>query len=181
MTSLVLTVIGRDRPGLVSTLAEKIAAAGGNWEETRMASLAGHFAGMLRVTIPAAQADALAAALEALESQGLRLVIERTEAGAAAAAAGRLLRLELVGQDRPGIVRDISRLLADRGISIEELESECVSGSFSGENLFKAQAHLRLPPQFGTADLRRALEGLADELMVDITLEDAGEQSGAGR
>lgn len=170
MTSLVLTVIGRDRPGLVSTLAQKIAAAGGNWEQTRMASLAGHFAGILRVSIPAAQADALVAALQTLDSQGLRLIIERSDV--AAPALGQLLRLELVGQDRPGIVRDISRLLAERGISIEELESECISGSFSGENLFRARARLRLPPHMATAQLRRAMESLANELMVDMTFDE---------
>lgn len=172
MTSLVLTVIGLDRPGLVSTLAEQIAAAGGNWEETRMASLAGHFAGILRVTVAAAHADALVAALQALQSQGLRLVIERSDGGTETGAM-RVLQLELVGQDRPGIVRDIARLLAAHGISIEELESECVSGSFSGENLFTARARLRLPPHLATAELRSALENLANELMVDISLDEA--------
>ena len=141
-TSLVLTVIGNDRPGLVSALSDTIAGFEGNWTETRMATLAGKFAGILLVTVPQAQAEALIAALRKLESRGLQVVVERSaESGSAAPA--RVLVLELIGQDRPGIVRDISRVLAERGINIEEMESVCLSGSFSGEALFKAQARLR--------------------------------------
>lgn len=171
-TSIVLTVIGDDRPGLVSTLSDTIAAFEGNWTETRMASLAGKFAGILLVTVPQPHADALITALRELKSRGFQLVVERS-IGAAPAPASRLLELELVGQDRPGIVRDISRVLAERGINIEELETECVSGSFSGEALFKAQARLQVPREIATAELRDVLEALANELMVDISLDEA--------
>jgi glycine cleavage system regulatory protein len=50
--SLVLTVIGADRPGLVETLAQTIAEHGASWLESRMAHLAGHFVGLLRVSVP---------------------------------------------------------------------------------------------------------------------------------
>jgi glycine cleavage system regulatory protein len=171
-TSLVLTVIGDDRPGLVNALSDTIAAFDGNWTETRMASLGGKFAGILLVTAPQPNADALITALRKLEAQWLHLAIDRSRGEAP--AGSRLLELELVGQDRPGIVRDISHLLAERGINIEELETACVSGSFSGEALFKAQARLRVPPQVATAELREVLEALANELMVDISLDEAG-------
>ena len=170
-TSLVLTVIGDDRPGLVSALSDTIAACDGNWTETRMASLGGKFAGILLVTVPQAKADALISALRGLEAQSLHLVVQRSHGEAP--AGGRLLVLELVGQDRPGIVRDISHLLAEHGINIEELETACVSGSFSGEALFKAQARLRVPRQVATAELRTLLEALANELMVDVSLDEA--------
>ena len=172
-TSLVLTVIGNDRPGLVSTLSDTIAASDGNWTETRMASLGGKFAGILLVTVPQAKADALIGALQNLEAESLHLTIGQIT-GAAPPEGSRLLALELVGQDRPGIVRDISHLLAEHGINIEELETACVSGSFSGEALFKAQARLRVPRQVPTAELRTGLEALANELMVDISLDEAG-------
>jgi glycine cleavage system regulatory protein len=171
-TSLVLTVIGDDRPGLVSTLSDTIAACEGNWTETRMASLGGKFAGILLVTVPQQNADALIAALRRLEAQSLHLTIVRSTGESP--EGGRLLELELIGQDRPGIVRDISHLLAEHGINIEELETACVSGSFSGEALFKAQARLRVPRQVATAELRTVLEALANELMVDISLDEAG-------
>ena len=52
-TSLVLTIIGDDRPGIVEQLAEEVLDAGANWEESRMARLAGKFAGLLRVSVEA--------------------------------------------------------------------------------------------------------------------------------
>jgi len=166
---IVLTVIGRDRPGLVSAISETIAAAGGNWLDTRMASLAGQFAGMLLVAVAPEKADALVAALGKLEAQGLHLVIEK---GDEAGLAGRAARLELVGLDRPGIIRNISHVLADRNVSIAELESECVKGSFSGDAMFKAKARLTLPDNLDLEDLRQSLEALAHELMVDLSLDD---------
>lgn len=165
---LVLTVIGPDRPGLIRAIAEEITAAGGNWLESRMASLAGQFAGIVLASVPQANADALVARLEALRTQGLRLTIER--GAEQTALPDRGLTLDLVGHDRPGIVRDITRVLADRGVSVDELETEAQSGSFSGESLFRARARLRLPPALTVDTLRDALESLANELMVDITL-----------
>jgi glycine cleavage system regulatory protein len=136
-----------------------------------MASLSGQFAGMLLVAIASEKADALVASLRRLEAQGLRLVIERCDQPTPV-AAGRSVRLELVGLDRPGIIRDISHVLAAQNVNIAELESERVSGSFSGEAMFKAKARLTLPDGLALEDLRRALEALAHELMVDLSLED---------
>ena len=167
---LVLTVIGRDRPGLVSAVSETIAAGGGNWLDTRMASLSGQFAGMLLVAIAPEKADALAASLRKLEAQGLRFIIEKSDEPTP--AAGRTLLLELVGLDRPGIIRDISHVLASQNVSIAELESNRVSGSFSGEAMFKAKARLLLPDGLPVEELRDSLEALADELMVDLSLDD---------
>ena len=167
---LVLTVIGRDRPGLVSAVSETIAAFGGNWLDTRMASLSGQFAGMLLVAIAPEKADALAASLRKLEAQGLRFIIEKSDEPTP--ANGRTLRLELVGLDRPGIIRDISQVLAAQNVSIVELESERVSGSFSGEAMFKAKARLTLPKGLRVEELCRSLEALASELMVDLLVDD---------
>jgi glycine cleavage system regulatory protein len=169
LTSLVVTVIGPDRPGLVRLLSDCGSDHGASWEESRMASLAGQFAGMVRFSVPAAKAAGLAAALTALEAEGLRVVIAQGE-GTRPAALGRLLKLELVGHDRPGIVRDISRVLAEHGISIHELHTAVVSGAMSGGNLFQVDARLAVPNALATDDLRALLEGLANELMVDIAL-----------
>lgn len=168
---LVLTVIGADRPGLVRAVAEEIAAAGGSWLESRMASLAGQFAGIVLASVPQQSADALIERLKALHSQGLRVTIERGT-DASQQRADRSVRLELLGNDRPGIVRDVSKVLAELRVSVDEIETEVVSGSFSGESMFKAAARLRLPSELATETLRTALEQLANELMVDISLAD---------
>ncbi len=168
-TSLVLTLIGDDRPGLVEQLSDRILATGANWEESRMARLAGKFAGLLRVSVDADRADALAAALAALEIGGLKVVVERS--AHAEAGESRLINLEVVGHDRPGIVRDISRVLAQHQVNIEELESGVSSAPMSGEPLFRARASLRIPPGVSVDRLRGVLEALAGELMVDVALE----------
>ena len=170
MATLVLTVVGDDRPGLVDALAGAIAAHGGNWEQSRMAHLAQKFAGVLLVRVPDARADALTEALEALETDArLHLVVER---GAEQPAAGRRrLTLELVGQDHPGIVHDIAHALAERGISIDELETETRSAAQSGGTLFHATAVLQVPAELSLQDLEAALESLANELMVDVELD----------
>ena len=167
--NLVLTVIGPDRPGLVSAISDTVTTGGGNWLDTRMQSLAGMFAGILLVAVPADKADALVAALKRLETQGLRLIVE-TAAGGPAPQAGRLVRLDLVGLDRPGIVRDLSRVLAEQHVSIIELETEREVASFSGDPMFKAKAELALPEGLGIDALQTSIEKLARELMVDLTL-----------
>jgi glycine cleavage system regulatory protein len=172
--SLVLTVIGPDRPGLVEAVSETVAAHGASWLESRMAHLAGQFAGLLRVSVAEDRADALSAALQALHGRGLRVIVAPA-AGERTDLSGPRLRLDLVGLDRPGIVREIAHALAERGINVEELESRTSSAPMSGETLFHVEAWLRLPPDVGAEALRGALEKLADELMVELSLSDPGD------
>ncbi|ATE60727.1 glycine cleavage system transcriptional repressor [Thauera sinica] len=172
-TSLVLTLIGRDRPGLVSALAARASAAGANWMESRLAQLAGQFAGVVRLEVEEGDAARLEAALRGLEAEGLRLAIEHA-AAAGAAGARRMVRLGLVGHDRPGIVRDISAVLARHGVSIEELETACESAPMSSEPLFRADALLDVPASVSLEAVRGDLEALANELMVDLSLDERG-------
>lgn len=169
-TSLVLTILGKDRPGLVDSLAETVASHQGNWIESRMAHLAGQFAGILRVEVDPQQADGLTQAIRALQQDGLESVIHH-EAAPAEPPEKSLVHLELVGQDRPGIVREIGRVLAAKGVNVEELRTECASAATTGQPLFKASAQLQLPGNVTTESLRQTLEALAEDMMVDITLE----------
>ena len=89
------------------------------------------------------------------------------------------LAITVVGHDRPGIVRDISAVLARHGVSIEVLETECESASMSGEPLFRARAELGVPAALSLELLRGDLEALANELMVDLALNEAGAAAGA--
>ncbi len=169
-TSLLLTVVGADRTGLVESLARRIAELGGNWEEARLAHLGGQFAGIVLVTIDQARADELVAVLRGLGGSGLQ-VTAHPAAGKTAAATGTRVRIDVTGDDRPGIVREVSRVLAERGVNIEELESAVASAPMSGEALFRARATLLLPPAVALADLRGALEALASELMIDLVAD----------
>jgi glycine cleavage system regulatory protein len=171
--SLVITVIGTDRPGIVRMLADRGRAFDANWAESRMASLAGQFAGIVRWEVAADKADAMTASLRDLEASGLRIVIAQV-ASTAAAGDRRLVDLELVGHDRPGIVQEVSRALLDRDVSIEALETEFTSGAWSGEQLFKAVALLSVPHALTVDVLQSALEGLANEFMVDLSAHEEG-------
>lgn len=168
-TSLVVTAIGPDRPGIVNLLSDVAQRHGASWAASRMANLAGQFAGMVHFEVSRAQAEALAKALVALESEGLRIVIARSDSPPPALERRRV-RLELVGHDRPGIVRDLSASLAQRGVSIEELHTHVASAAMSGEQLFKVKALLAVPADLPDAELQRGLEALANEMMVDVGL-----------
>jgi glycine cleavage system regulatory protein len=171
MADLVLTLIGPDRPGLVEAVAEPIATHGGNWLESRMAHLAGQFAGILRVEVPDARAAALASALRLLEGRGLRVTVEVVPA-AVAPPARHTLVVDLVGLDRPGIVREISHVLAERDVNIEDLVTDRTPAPMSAEMLFRWRARVNVPGSLDASVLRTRLEKLAQDLMVQVTLEE---------
>ena len=166
-TSLVVTVIGTDRPGIVNLLSDVAQRFGANWAGSRMASLAGQFAGMVHFEVADRSAEPLADGLRDLASAGLHVVIARGDAETASGPR-RMIRLELVGQDRPGIVRELSGRLAGRGVSIDELHTEIASAAMSAERMFRVNALLTVPQALGDDELRRELEALATEMMVDI-------------
>ena len=149
---LVITLVGADRTGLVESVARVVAEHEGNWLESRMCRLGGEFAGILRVEIPAEKKSALLAALQKIS--GLNVVIQPTQS-AVAASSGRQTKLEIVGSDRPGIVREITAALARANVNVEEFFSELVSAPMSGETLFKASARLRLPEHCDLAALKK--------------------------
>ena len=165
---LILTVIGADRPGLVGELSAAIAAHQGNWLESSMSHLAGQFAGIVRVAVPATQAEALKSALGKMAA--LKVMAET--AGEKSAPAGRRLKLALVGHDRIGIVREVSQVLAKHAVNVEKLETHTASAPMSAETLFHAQAELFAGAGLDARLLKAELERLSDDLMVDITLDE---------
>jgi glycine cleavage system regulatory protein len=167
--SLVMVIIGQDRPGLVESVAALVAEHRGNWLESRMSRLGGQFAGILRVEVPSENEPALVAGLMKLESRGLTVVVHSDQPRLPVAAARQSV-LEIVGQDRPGIVREISHALAGFGVNVEEFESECASAAMSGETLFKARARLSIPASCDAAQVRQQLERIAADLIVEISL-----------
>lgn len=169
-TSIVLSVLSDDRPGIVETLSDVLARHDGNWAESSMLSLAGKFAGILLAELPSNRVDAFIDAMGALEELGIKVVAEASGADAAADDT-RFVALELVGQDRPGIVHEITEVLARHSVNVQELETTVQSASMSGESLFLAHAKVHIPAQADMEQLREELEELANELMVDLSLE----------
>ncbi len=171
MRALVLTVIGKDQPGLVEALSDVIARHEGSWDESRMARLAGHFAGVVQIHISEDKAEALIASLPTLVDRGLSVNVVDSDWSLAVVDHGQPLRLELVGQDRPGIVLEISRTLVGLGVSVQELKTVVESAPMSGEKLFRGEAELVPPVNVGFEEIRTALEKLADDMVIEITLK----------
>src|SRR4051812_22468453 len=176
LATLVMTVIGSDRPGLVQMVAARVADHGGNWLESRMCRLGGQFAGILRVEVAKERRDELVNALRTLEVDGLRVIIH-AEGGVDASNGrktgeekGSLATVELVGNDRPGILRSVSGVFAAHGVNVEELASERVNAPMDGGVLFQARATVWVPANVTLTSVRLDLEKIAADLMVDLKL-----------
>ncbi len=172
MTPLVLTLIGDDKPGLVAAVSQAVAAHGGTWLESRLARLSGKFAGIVLVGAPQESLAEILSDLRALESAGLKVAVEQggEPVTAAKAAVSEKLELEVVGHERPGIVRDLTQTLKALGVNIEEFSSGLESAAFTGAEMFRAKAIVTLPEGLKPAEVRAMLEKLAGEIMVDLTL-----------
>lgn len=131
-----------------------------------MCRLGGEFAGILRIEIPTEKKSQLLEALQKIS--GLNVTIRADEIKISSSSA-RQTKLEIVGSDRPGIVREISAALARANVNVEEFSSEIVSAPMSGENLFKASARLQLPKLCDLATLKKDLEKIAADLQVDVS------------
>lgn len=184
MTYWILTLIGPDRPGLVESVSELVATCGGNWMGSRMAHLGGKFAGIVQVAIPAEQTSKLEQDLQSLAAHGLHVHIESAGDLAEGAIAGPeavahapqpTTLLEVVGGDRPGIVRELSGILAAAGVNVEQLETEYTPAPMTGGALFRATIHFCLPEGITIDQVRKKVEAVAGDLMVDIS--DSAEKS----
>jgi glycine cleavage system regulatory protein len=171
MIDLVLTLIGPDHPGIVDSVSEVVAAHGGNWLESRMAHLAGKFAGVLCVEVADEQAAALEEALGRLEVSGLKIVVERS--APAEVPRQRAMEIELLGLDRPGLVHEVSGLLAAHGLNVEELATDRPAAAHSGDRMFHAHVRVIIPGTVDVGAVRQGLELLASDLMVEIRLAEA--------
>ena len=167
-TYLVLTIIGEDKPGIVGSLAKVIAGHSGSWLESSMSQLAGKFAGILRVSVDGNQSEALVNSLKSLSDE-LRLIIEKVSYEQND-AKHKIIELSLLGNDRPGIIKEISKTVTELSVNFEQLNTECMPAPMAGDILFKASASLKVPDGLSIDVLQQALENLADDLIVEIKL-----------
>lgn len=168
MIDLVITLISPDHPGIVDDVSKVVAANGGNWLESRMVHLAGQFAGVLCVEVAEDQATALEEALGQLSASGLHVVVERSVVPAV--EPEQTLEIELLGLDRPGLVHEVSSLLATHGINVEELSTDRPAAAMSGSHMFHAHVRAVVPAGVDVSEVHRGLERLAADLMVEIRL-----------
>lgn len=172
MALLVLSVVGSDRPGLTQALAAAVLAAGGNWLESHLSRLGGLYVGSVLVELAAERAPALRSAISAVDAAGLEVrIAPAVEASAeAAAGTGQALQLSLVGQDRAGIVSQVTASLSAQGANIETFETRIAAEPHSGAPLFHLEARVRLPPGLDPGEVQAALQAISAEIMVDISV-----------
>ncbi|MEV7692014.1 ACT domain-containing protein [Microbacterium sp. NPDC089189] len=165
MTSLVLTVVGADRAGLVATVAEVVDAHGGNWERSELAELSGTFAGVIEVSVPPQRADELREALTVVD--GFVTVVVPTGQAAVPSTERRLV-VRVLGNDRPGIVREITAVLSGSGISIERMTTSSRDAAMAGGRLFEAAVTASVPVSTDVDAVVSRLEDLATDIQVDV-------------
>jgi glycine cleavage system regulatory protein len=171
MALLVLSVVGSDRPGLTKALAAAVLSAHGNWLESHLSRLGGLYVGSVLVELEADSIEALRSAVSAVDAQGLEVRI--APAVEAAGAAGEALHLDLVGQDQPGIVNQVTAALSGLAANIETFRTWISAEPHSGAPLFHLEASLRLPPALEAGAVQAALEAISAEIMVDVSLSAA--------
>lgn len=166
MKTLILSVIADDRPGIVETLSDCVADNQGNWLESRLANLGGKFAGIVRVEVPEANESTLTDRLNDLRTHNIRVTIDGVDVEPA--PTGEAVALTVTGSDRTGIVREITSLLLNEGVNVQELSSQCSNAPMSGDRIFEAQLSVILPPHLARDQLSQSLENLSDDLLVDF-------------
>lgn len=172
ITSMVFTFIGVDKPGLIEDVSNTVSQHGGNWLESRMSQLAGQFAGIARIEVNRDSAETLRRALEGLGDRGLRVIvaeqIERRE------PHHNLFQLSLLGNDRPGIIRELTQAMAQQQINVGEMNTRLTSAPMTAESLFEATATIEVPSGIDLAALSDQLDEIANQLTVEIAIEELG-------
>ena len=169
-TYYIVTFIGDDRPGLVEAVSAVIEENSGNWHESRLSQLGGKFAGLILVSLPTDSGADLEVALKNLADQSLSIRVTATVPGSAIDTFSEIT-LTVIGPDRLGIVREISRALASHGVNVIEMDSTVTSAPMSAEKLFQARIDAQVPRATSGDDLSDALDEIANQMTLDIELE----------
>ncbi|MFV8817191.1 glycine cleavage system protein R [Haliea sp. E17] len=167
----IITFIGDDRPGLVEQLSSTIERHGGNWQESQLSQLGGKFAGLILVSLAGADGTELEEALKGLAASGLSVRVTPCSGAVASTEGEHSIALSVLGPDRPGIVREISRALAQRQINVAEMESSVESAPMSGELLFRAAIRALVPADTDMGDLQDSLDTIANQMTLEIDLD----------
>jgi len=173
MAQVIVSAIGRDRPGLVGEFTKFALDRGLSLADARMLNMQGQFAMIVAVV---GESPAIARLRE--ELSGFASTLGLTVAWAPEAAdwkptKGLPFRLRVYSLDQPGIVHRVSSLLHRHGVNIEELESSLESAPFMGAPLFTVEMHVTVPTGVPLRALRQELEHTCTELNCDVDLEPA--------
>jgi glycine cleavage system regulatory protein len=171
MIELVLTINGRDRAGVVAELADVVRFHEGNWKRSELAEIAGTFVGVVMVEVPDDNADELLTNLLILREQGLHITAQQLEEPTAGPEAQEV-RLRFTGDDRPGVLHDISTAISDLGISISRLGTALGEADDDGRQQFAITTRLVVPAAVDIDHVLDSIGSLADSLGIELHVED---------
>lgn len=169
--TFVLTMVGPDRPGIVNQLSNILTHHHANWLESRMANLAGEFAGILHASVDTDKYQALLRDLNKLQADNLHIVVKESDSDSSSNINYLTAELEVVGTDREGIIRDITATLSQFDINVEELATEFTEAPMSSTPLFKATATLTIPQPLDLDTVEQEIEKIANDLMTEFRIE----------
>jgi len=170
---LIIGFIAKDKPGLIHAISETVNSHAGNWLESKMAELAGRFVGLVVVEVDGEHFDVLRQALEEIED--ILSVVEETELSPEILNT-RVLELNIVGPDRPGIISDVTMALEKYVANVSEMETHISAAPMSGELTFSADASIIVPFEMDWSVIAERLDQLADQLGIDIILDEEPDQ-----
>jgi len=170
MRHFALTAIGEDRPGIVSAVTEPLATLGCNLEDSSSSILRGHFAVMLILSAPDETSESAIAdeVRRHTDPLGLVVTVRPLRAGAVTGNIGASHVLSVYGADRPGIVHGVTKLLAERGVNITELNTRLVGRA--EKPIYAMLMEVAVPPDLSAEGLEQDLKDLAQGLAVDVAL-----------
>lgn len=164
MKHLIISFLAKDRPGLVDSISQIINAHSGNWQSSSMSHLSGYFAGILQASVPSEQVDELITSLRKVEDIQLHIAT----AESANKKEENTLHLEVTANDRAGIIQEISSVVHRCGGNLLKLVSNQGNAPHFGGQIFKAKLIIAIEDEQKTDNLVDALEGIANDLIVDI-------------
>lgn len=167
-----ISVIGKDRPGIVAGIAEVLFRLGCNIADSSCTMLAGEFAMILIVSHPAPFSkthlhDELKPACDAL---GMSLAVRILEADEITRpeSDGEICLISVYGADQPGIVYHVTRELAKRGINIMDLTTKLIGTK--QDPVYVMMLEAAVPDGQSPQDLELLLGDLKKELNVEISV-----------
>lgn len=171
-TLRLISLISDDHPGIVDAIAEKVADIGGSWLESRLSKLSGKFAGVIRVSIDEDKVEALETALYELSQQGIWSRVDTVNEQEVKNETNKVAYVHLLGPDRKGIVRELSKALVSEQINLSNLETSLSSMPYSGEPLFEATGELEIPSNVDIQAFHDTLYEIGDALALDISFSE---------
>jgi glycine cleavage system transcriptional repressor len=175
---MVLTAVGRDRPGVVEEFTKLIVHYDGNIEASRMVRLGGDFAMLVFVSAPEDRVYELRRAVDELHYTKFDVLTRLSEAlDEVEDPQWSRCTITVLGADHMGIINQVAQYLTEQGINLESMHTEVSAAPMSGTPLFTMSAEVVVPPRLAVDDLREALEFIGDEMGVDTKVFEKAETS----